>query len=291
MAKLDTRAIGLDGGLKFIRWLTGGEHLHYGYWPGLEVNAGNFGAAQEAYSLKLFEQIPKAPRRILDIGGGAGETAKKLLALGHHVEIVVPSPLLADRCRVNAPGARVHEMTFEEFDAAQASFDLCLFSESYQYFALEVGLSKAFGLLAEGGEIVIADCFRREGFRFEGVAQRVGGGHPMERFRETLDDLPLTLAHEEDITEAVAPSVDIEQELFNVIGYTLTRIDTELESKKPFQRSMLNRLWRLLTNERTRARLDQRLNQKTRNAQAFAEYNRYLILRFEQSGAVPDGAE
>ncbi|MEM9435898.1 MAG: methyltransferase domain-containing protein [Pseudomonadota bacterium] len=282
MAKLDTRAIGLDGGLKFIRWLTGAEHLHYGYWPGIDVNAGNFGRAQEAYTAKLFEQLPKEPSRVLDIGGGAGETAKKLLALGHSVDIVVPSALLAERCRANAAGATVHEMGFEQY-AGAGPFDLCLFSESYQYIPLEIGLARCLDLLSPNGQVVIADCFRREGVSFGTDVQRVGGGHPIQRFRETLAGLPLETVHEEDITSAVAPSVEIEQELFNVIGYTLGRIDTELEAKRPFQRSVLNRLWRVLTSARTRTRLDQRLNQRTRTAEAFEAYNHYLILRLQRS--------
>ena len=86
--KIDTRAVGLDVGLAFIRWLTGAENLHYGLWTGLEVTAGNLRTAQDAYTAKLFGYLPKGPLRILDIGGGAGETAKKLLALGHSVEIL-----------------------------------------------------------------------------------------------------------------------------------------------------------------------------------------------------------
>lgn len=112
--KIDTRAIGLDVGLEAIRWLTGAENLHYGLWDGLDVNAGNLRAAQEAYTDKLFKLLPSKPCRILDIGGGAGETARKLLALGHEVEIVVPSAFLAERCRKNAPGATVHECMFED---------------------------------------------------------------------------------------------------------------------------------------------------------------------------------
>ncbi len=100
--KMNTQAIGLDAGLKLMKWLTGLENLHYGYWEGLEVTAGNLREAQEAYTVKLFKLLPSKPCRILDIGGGAGETAKKLVALGHTVNIVVPSPLLADRCRANA---------------------------------------------------------------------------------------------------------------------------------------------------------------------------------------------
>ncbi len=71
---------------------------------GLDVSAGNLRRAQDAYTEKLFALLPPGPLRILDIGGGAGETAKKLLALGHSVEIVVPSAYLAGRCRANAPG-------------------------------------------------------------------------------------------------------------------------------------------------------------------------------------------
>jgi hypothetical protein len=113
--KIDTRALGLDVGLAFIRWLTGAENLHYGLWTGLEVTAANLKAAQDAYTEKLFGHLPEGRLRILDIGGGAAETAKKLLALGHHVEIVVPSAYLAERCRANAPGAVLHECTFEAF--------------------------------------------------------------------------------------------------------------------------------------------------------------------------------
>ena len=86
--KIDTRAIGLDTGLALIKWLTGAENLHYGLWDGLDVTAGNLRRAQDAYTDKLFRQLPAGRLRILDIGGGAGETARKLIALGHSVEIV-----------------------------------------------------------------------------------------------------------------------------------------------------------------------------------------------------------
>ena len=136
--KIDTQAIGLDTGLALARWLTGKEHLHYGLWTGLDVSAGNIGPAQEAYSTRLFSLLPaRANLRILDIGGGAGETAKKLIFLGHRVEIVVPSAFLASRCRLNAPGAVVHQCYFEELNT-DGGFDLCLFSESFQYIPLAI---------------------------------------------------------------------------------------------------------------------------------------------------------
>lgn len=276
--KIDTRSIGLDVGLEFFRWLTGFENLHYGYWDGLEITAGNAGAAQSAYTDKLFELLPSGPLCILDIGGGAGETARKLLALGHQVTIVVPSAILAERCRVNAPEADVHECMFEDYQGG-GDFDLCLFSESYQYIPLDQGVPRCLTLLKPGGEIIISDCFRSANFRPETMVSTVGGGHPIANFRNALESWPVDMVSEEDITEQTAPSVEIEQGVFNIIGAAVTRVDEELQLKRPRVRWVLNRLVRLFMNERKRSRLDQRLNQQTRNRHTFAAANVYLMMR------------
>lgn len=275
--KIDTRAIGLDVGLHFVRWLTGAENLHYGLWTGLEVNAANLRAAQEAYTDKLFERLPKTPARILDIGGGAGETAKKLIALGHDVTIVVPSPLLAERCRANAPEAEVHACMFEEY-AGPGDFDLCLFSESYQYIPLDEGVPRCLALLRPGGQIIISDCFRSEAFAIAPGQSTVGGGHPVAQFRARLEAWPVEVVSEEDITEAAAPSVEIEQGLFNVLGYALARVDGDLQASRPRLRWMFGKVLGAVMNERKRARLDQRLNRQSRNRAVFMENNVYLML-------------
>lgn len=278
--KLDTRAIGLDVGLSFIRWITGAENLHYGLWTGLAPTAANLRAAQEAYTDRLFALLPQGRRlRILDIGGGAGETAKKLIALGHAVEIVVPSPFLAGRCRANAPGAVIHESTFEEA-APEGRFDVCLFSESFQYIPLETALGKSLSLLAEGGCILIADCFRTEAYRGRRAdGPKPGGGHGLAAFRAALGALPVAVEHEEDITEAVAPSIDLEQGFFHVLGHGMSRIDGELRVKRPGLRWLVRRLTALFLPARRRAALVERLTGNVRTAEAFRIYNRYLMLR------------
>lgn len=279
-SKLDTRAIGLDVGLSFIRWLTGAENLHYGLWTGLEPAAANLRAAQEAYTAKLFGLLPQGRTlRILDIGGGAGETAKKLLALGHAVEIVVPSAFLATRCRINAPAAILHECTFEDA-APEGRFDVCLFSESFQYIPFQIALNKARSLLAEGGCILIADCFRTEAYRGRRAdGPKPGGGHRLAAFRTALSGLPLTIDSEEDITDAVAPSIEVEQGLFQVIGHGMSRIDQDLRTKRPGLRWSLHRLIGLFLSARRRAALVGRLTGNVRTAEAFRTYNRYLMLR------------
>ncbi len=275
--KIDTRGLGLDIGLAYTKWLTGAENLHYGYWAGLEVCAANLGAAQAAYTDRLFERLPDAPCRILDIGGGAGETARKLIALGHQVEIVVPSAFLASRCRENAPQAVIHEAKFEDAQIT-GTFDVCLFSESFQYVPLKQGIAKCLTLLADDGRIVIADCFRSETFSRDAVQATVGGGHRIEKFRALVRATGLAVSQEEDITTQVAPSIDLEQGLFNVVGYGLGRFDEELAQRRPRLRRTIHWVMRRLLNMRKRARLDQRLNQQTRNAAHFAANNTYLML-------------
>jgi len=278
--KIDTRAIGLDVGLSFIKWLTGAENLHYGLWDGLEVTAGNLRAAQDAYTTKLFKMLPDGPLRILDIGGGGGETARKLLELGHSVDIVVPSAFLAQRCRENAPAATVHECMFEDLQVDK-NFDLCLFSESFQYIPVNIALKKAADHLGTNGEIIISDCFRSEGFHRQKVGSTVGGGHRIGNYRETLAAMPLTTVSEEDITASVAPSVDLEQALFNVFGHVITRIDTELGQKKRKTRWFIKRALSTVMSKRKRFRLHQRLMEKTRTAEHFKANNVYLMIKLK----------
>ncbi|MGQ0566190.1 MAG: class I SAM-dependent methyltransferase [Gemmobacter sp.] len=287
-AKIDTRAVGLDTGLALIRWLTGAESLHYGLWTGLEVTAGNLRAAQDAYTDKLFALLPDRPLRILDIGGGAGETAKRLLARGHAVEIVVPSAYLAARCRANAPGAVVHECVFEDY-AGGGGFDLCLFSESFQYIPLDEGIPRALPLLRPGGQVLIADCFRSDAY---GARDRhgpqPGGGHRLRVFRDRLRDWPVAVTHEEEITGAVAPSIDLEQGLFNVLGLGIGRVQAELAAKKPVARWVLARLAGLFLSRARRAHLMQRLTGSMRNAGVFCTYNHYMIFRLAPQ-TLPEG--
>lgn len=284
--KIDTQAVGLDFGLAFSKFLTGKENLHYGLWADdLPVCAANVGVAQEAYTEKLFRLLPdRKGLRILDIGGGAGETAKKLVALGHTVDIVIPSAFLAERCRENGgPTVNVHECKFEDFDTNER-FDVCLFSESFQYIPLEIALDKAATFLEGGGCIIIADCFRSEGFHQKTEGAKVGGGHPLAKFREAFESRPFKMVSEEDITQAVAPSVDIEQELFNVIGYGIGRIDTAFAETHPVLRWGAHKVFGLIVNKRRRMRLNQRLNEKTRTSENFCLYNTYLMMKIEPAG-------
>jgi SAM-dependent methyltransferase len=276
--KLDTRAIGLDVGLSFIRWLTGAENLHYGLWTGLDVRAENLGRAQAAYTERLFSHLPEGPLGILDVGGGAGETAARLTARGHDVEIVVPSAFLAARCRENAPAATVHEMRFQDF-RSDRRFDLVLFSESFQYIPRKEVFDLALALLAPGGEILIADCFRSDAYTPNNGLRSAGGGHPISEIRPLIARKGLAIVAEEDITEGVAPSIDLEQALFNVFGHGIKRVDAELSEGRPRIRWLLRNVLRLVLGRNGLESLTTRLMARTRTAERFCRDNRYMIFR------------
>ena len=279
--KIDTRAIGLDAGLSLARWLTGSEHLHYGLWDGLAPIAANLGAAQEAYTAHLLSFLPEGPLRILDVGGGAGATAGRLIALGHAVEIVVPSPLLAERCRANAPGAVVHQCKLEEY-AGTGVFDVVLFSESWQYIPQEKSFAAAAARLAPGGTLLIADVFRSEHYDGVGRIRKVGGGHRLSAFQDALSSQPFEITAKDDITDRAAPSIDVEQGLYAVIGDALLRIDAELAARRPLAWRLTRGALRLALSSRRRERLAARLFERQRTGEAFRRYNRYMIFRLRR---------
>lgn len=280
MPKIDTRALGLDVGLTAVKFLTGEENLHYGYWSGLDVIAANVGAAQNAYTQKLFEFLPDREKlSILDIGGGAGVTAQKLVSRGHSVEIVVPSAALAARCRANCDASvTINQCRFEEFETDKR-YDICLFSESFQYIPMAYSLRRVQDLLKEGGAIVIGDCFRTERYGQGNLPTRVGGGFPYKRYEGLIGEYGLITEALEDVTEAVAPSVEIEQAFFNVIGYALERVEEELSSKKPFLHRSLGFLTHMILGRRRKDKLRARLNGSARNRENFKELNKYIMTR------------
>jgi MPBQ/MSBQ methyltransferase len=138
-------------------------------------------------------------------------------------------------------------------------------------------------LLAPGGEILIGDCFRSESFRADPTFYTVGGGHAIGLFRKTLAAEPLKVLAEEDITEAVAPSIDLEQALFNVLGVGLSGFERETKAKRPWRHWLLHRALRLVMNGRKRARLSQRLFERARSSETFVANNRYLLIRLAQA--------
>ena len=277
----DTKAIGLEVSLSITKFVTGKENLHYGVWDKLDPCLENLGKAQEQYTKLLFKYLPKKEKlKILDIGGGAGETAKKLVNLGHDVTIVVPSETLGERCIKNTKNkAQVHKTQFEYYKPNKNQlFDLCLFSESFQYIPAKIALEKAITLLKKNGLILIADCFRSE-IKNNSYNRRPGGGHPLSDMRKLIKELNLKITSEKEITKSVAPSLDIEQEFYNMIGFSLERIQQGLLSSHPIKMKLLRFLYRIFVNNKKQKRLHDRLYSNIRSSENFIKFNHYMIFQ------------
>lgn len=279
--KIDSKTLGLDLGVDYVRFLTGKEHLHYGIWEeGVEVCAGNLLRAQELYTERLISHLPEGNSlNILDVGGGAGETALTLYNLGHKLEIVVPSLPLAERCKAKlGESTPVHNLGFEDYVEGR-KFDVCLFSESFQYIPMEISLKKARKVTRPGGLILISDCFRTHAGELNKKNYRpVGGGHSIAKFYAEVEKASLAIAFEDDITEKVAPSIELESEFYRFVGNSLARIDQELNDKTPLIRGAVVSIFKFLTIEKSRMKLQQRLTGHQRNKVEFCKYNCYLMV-------------
>ena len=278
-----SRLVGLDIALKVSSFVTGKEHLHYGLWEKLDVTLENLGKAQEAYTNLLFKYLPKKePQKkleILDIGGGAGENAKKLIERGHRVTIIVPSKILAEHAKKNTnKKAEVLITTFEDYIPKYNSFDLCLFAESFQYIPIKTALKKASILLKNNGEILIADCFRSDK-RQIGIVRQPGGGASLKSMEKELEIQKFKILVRKEITKLVAPSVELEQKFYNTLGFSINRIVTSLNVNRPITLKFLKIIYKIFFSKRRRKRLEKRLFENTRTADSFIKYNHYMIYK------------
>lgn len=281
--KESSRLVGLDIALKVSGFVTGKEHLHYGLWDKLDVNLDNLGKAQEAYTDLLFKYLPKKKKNnkleILDIGGGAGENAKKLIALGHKVTIIVPSKILAEHAKKNTNNkAKILITTFEDYLPKNNLFDLCLFAESFQYIPIKIALQKASSLLNNDGEILIADCFRSEK-KQEGIFRQPGGGASLISMEKELRIQKINVIVKKEITKLVAPSIQLEQKFYNTLGFSIKRIITSLNVNRPITLKFLKIIYKIFFSKRRRKRLEKRLFENTRTADSFIKYNHYMIYK------------
>lgn len=275
--EVDSKELGLAAGLLVGRVLFETDELHFGYWDqGLEVKLGNMPAAQERYSQFLLSQIPEGTKTILDVGCGAGKFAERLIGAGYDVECVCPSPLLAGEARKRlGPDVPVHLCTFDEFDS-EKRFDLVLFSESFQYCALDDALQRAARLLRGGGHLLICDFFRKEkkGRRY------IRGGHRWSEFQAALGAVPFESVRDVDITQWTAPTQDVANDVTMRLIAPLFQV----------ARGALRERYRLISKlvewkfRKKLEKLDRKYFSGARNSEHFREMLTYRLLAYRKTG-------
>lgn len=256
--------------------------LHYGLWLPEEVpTMPKLRAAQERYVDKLLARLPAAPATILDIGGGTGAMAGRLQSLGYAVEMLTPSEVQVGIAR-EALGDKVpvHCARLEDFSSAQR-FDVCLFSESFQYVPLDQSLPKVADLLEDGGRVVIADCFRSDGF---GGGREVGGGHRYSAFLAATERHGFEVVEDEDVTEMAAQTIVLDRRIYReVVSPAVAVAGNALQRRRPLLHWLAVRGYRLLVSKVEQRRIADRLAAENRTPERFVANNTYRFLTLRRS--------
>ena len=221
MDKYDSKVVGLDAGLLIGKFFLNTEELHYGYWPDDKTaTAQNFAGAQARHSQLIIDHIPDGVKRILDVGSGSGSLAQKLINLGYKVDCVVPSEFLAKKIKDKlGKNSIIHVCKFEDLEESQ-SYDLILFSESFQYVLMEQSINKIVSMLPKNGHLLICDVFHKN---VTGVSP-MRGGHRWDLFENQISKSSLKQITNLDITAETAPTYDFLNQLLKEVVIPISDI-------------------------------------------------------------------
>lgn len=270
---LKSPEFGLAVGYVFGRHLIGMADLHYGYWPDdLPVEVQNLARAQAAYTDFLISHVPEGVRSILDVGCGAGNTARKLVERGFQVDCVSPNPFLTGVAREGLDGrATVFEGKFEDLETDRR-YDLLLFSESFLFVKPDRALPQAERLLTPGGYVLITDIFKTPA---DGKSP-IGGGHELPVFRDLMARSRFELLRDVDMTARIAPTFDLLDHTYSeAIRPAYDLIAARLHASHPWLTRLVRWLWR-----NKLARLEEKHFSGRRNAANFARYKSYRLFLF-----------
>ena len=209
-----------NAALNYYLGLTDSPYLHYGYWetlpvPAEELTIARLRVAQQAYTAKLLDAIPKGTHTILDVGCGIGGNAAYLLDRGFAVEGLAPDPFQQQRfLKCTGDRAIFHLTRFEDFKATHF-YDLILFSESSQYMSAVDIANGAAKILNHGGYVLLADMMRSDPNYTEGMFSNC---HLVTELHAALKQAGFTLVKTEDISAHILPTIDLYVDTFRRYG-------------------------------------------------------------------------
>jgi 2-polyprenyl-3-methyl-5-hydroxy-6-metoxy-1,4-benzoquinol methylase len=273
--KTVSREIGLEIGSICGKYFLKLEHLHYGYWTrDIEVDIANVHIAQENYANFLISHIPEGTKKILDVGCGSGQIARKLIDMGYKVDCVSPSHFLAGQARqLLGNSSHIFECFYEQLQT-ENRYDVILFSESFQYIDMEEGLRKTVGFLNPDGYMLICDYFRKETLD----KGNISGGHPLKKFYNIVSQYPFRLIKDLDITRETAPNLDVLNDIFkNAVHPTVILTQQLLENRYPLASKVIKWLYR-----KKISRIDKKYFQGEKTGENFIKLRSYRLLLYKK---------
>ena len=273
--KVSSQKIGLDIGLVIGRFFMGSEDLHYGYWPnGKDASVQNFAHAQDSHSELIMDQIPENINYILDVGGGSGNLALKLLNKGYSVDCVIPSAFLAEQAKTKLGNESViHICGFEQMPSTK-TYDLIIFSESFQYVKMKGSLQKIEKMTSPNGHLLICDFFRRD------LPEKspIGGGHSWQGFKDTISTLPFKQVTDLDISVETAPTIDLLDQFCQDVLMPISEMSgSYLQYNYPYLTALLNWKLKKRIEKIRRTYLSGELN-----GESFKKFKTYRLLLYKR---------
>ena len=273
--KVSSQKIGLDIGLVIGRFFMGSEDLHYGYWPnGKDASVQNFAHAQDSHSELIMDQIPENINYILDVGGGSGNLALKLINNGYRVDCVIPSAFLAEQAKTKLGNESViHICGFEQMPSTK-TYDLIIFSESFQYVKMKKSLQKIEKMTSPNGHLLICDFFRRD------LTEKspIGGGHSWQGFKDTISTLPFQQVTDLDISLETAPTIDLLDQFCQDVLMPISEMSgSYLQYNYPYLTALLN--WKL---KKRIEKIRRTFLSGDLNGESFKKFKTYHLLLYKR---------
>ena len=273
--KVSSQKIGLDIGLVIGRFFMGSEDIHYGYWPnGKDASVQNFAHARDSHSKLIMDQVPENINYILDVGGGSGDLALKLLNKGYSVDCVIPSAFLAEQAKTKLGNESViHICGFEQMPSTK-TYDLIIFSESFQYVKMKKSLQKIEKMTSPNGHLLICDFFRRD------LPEKspIGGGHSWQGFKDTISTLPFQQVTNLDISVETAPTIDLLDQFCQDVLMPISEMSgSYLQYNYPYLTALLNWKLKKRIEKIRRTYLSGELN-----GESFKKFKTYRLLLYKR---------